>query len=318
MGIYAPVLLTWLNGSFSLLDTIGYRFWRVEGEGIYLRDSTPVFLSTGRSSLLQQTVEKVDSPWISIKLLDRCPDMYLKVRMVGFSDGEKFSREARSRDSLNLQILRLYMEGRMDSVQIRISSHSRLKTGCRIPIIHMGSNFLKDKNFREYAVFPSNWGGRNVEFDEGIVFGKKGILGRYMRLIPGIIFEIGLHGKGNFKVRLNYIMRKKRASIRDSGYVIDTVPAFYSKPLLIIESSGGFLRSVNFRILDTLPIVANRARDGLYIFSNIDGRLYIYDSNGNLIRRLEMRRGEIEHLKLKRGEYLILSPRIYRRRIRIR
>ena len=320
MGIHIQILLTLFNGDFSRLDTTGYLHWYIQGNGIIIRDSLPVFVSDGRYSFISQTVENISSPWVSIRLLDRCPDMYVKAVISGFAGKERISRRARSRDSLGVQELSLSIDGEFDSVSIRISAHSRFRTGCRIPLLSMNSNFLKNMDFGEYSVFPSGWGGRGVDYAGGVRFGKKGIIGRYIEFKYGTVYRIRLEGSGDFVLRLNYIKRKRRFEISDSGSVLDTVPSFNGRALLTVESSGGFLRRLNIEILDTLPLVVNRTRGGIYIRSNLKGMetIYIYDSNGNVIRRMRMGEGDFSYIRLKRGEYLILVPRKFRKRIYVR
>ncbi len=246
--------------------------------------------------------------------------MYVKVLMEVFNGNDRQTYSARSRDSLWVQTLSLGAGGIFDSVRLRISGHSRMDTHCAIPILSMESNFLRNVDFSRPEVFPSGWGRRSAYYSDGAVhFRGRGSIGKYLYLKRGAVYRVRLWGRGNFVIRLNHILKRKRVRSIDSVSVLDTVPPFGGRVFLEISSDYGVLRGVSVEVLDTLPVVLFRKKRRVWFWNNTGRkyRLYVYDSDGNIYGRYLL--GDSLVLDFdRRGTYLFLIPRVFRQEVRIR
>ncbi len=315
MGLYSLILIGW-----SGIDTVGIDGWTIDGDGIRLSDRGLLFVSDGGFSYALQKVSSVENPRISISLLDRCPDMYVKVLLETFDGGKRQALSARSRDSLKIQALQLRAEGVFDSVRFRISGHSRMDTRCTVPILRMGSNFLQNVDFSKVEVFPSGWGRRNARYSDGAIqFRRNGSIGKYFHMKRGTVYRVGIRGRGNFTLRLHHIATRKSLRLTDSTSLLDTVPAFGGRVFLEVSSNYGILRGVSVEVLDTLPIVLSRVRRRVHLWNNTGKgyRLYVYDSDGNIYGKYHL--GDSLTVDFDRkGTYLFLIPKVFRQEVRIR
>ncbi len=315
MGLYSLILIAW-----SSVDTVGIEGWVIRGDGISLSDNGPVFVSDGGFSYAMQVVRNVENPRVSIRLMDACPDMYVRALMETFDGGGRHSFSVRSRDSLGIQVLRLEAEGVFDSVRFRISGHSRMDSRCTIPIYIMESNFLENVDFSRPEVFPSGWGRRNAYYSDGrVLFRRGGSIGRYLKLKRGMVYRVRISGRGNFRVRLNHIAKRKVVHVVDSASITDTVPAFGGRVFMEISSDFGSLRNVSVGVLDTLPVVLSVVRRKVYLWNNTEReyRLYVYDSDGNIYGKFRLGDSLTVDFQ-KRGTYLFLIPKVFRKEIRVR
>ncbi|MEO0202716.1 MAG: hypothetical protein ABIL37_03215 [candidate division WOR-3 bacterium] len=292
------LILFFKNQDFSELEEKGYKYWNIENL-IIIRDNEYIEIFSNKTGYIKQMNYNVKDPFVRIEYLNTC--LYNKFKI---SINEKSES---SKKGPNLLILEMKELGNYDSIEFKMSFYN-LNEDCKIRIVRIESNFLKNLDFTEKEYKPKYWQISKNKMWQNFEFK------------PGTIYKITIKAQGNYKFYIDCLDYKERIiKLKDNSTIVDTIPAYCFKQYFVFVNDSTKFEEIKGEILDTLKFVISSKSKKIFVFKNVayNGKLLIYDKNGKLlINTIFDENPKIFEFE-KRGKYLIVIPNKLRKEVRL-
>ncbi len=284
------------------LDTVGYKHWHIQGTNFTIHGHV---LSIGYGQFKASQKAYASKPFVAFSVYDRCEELQLRVQL---SSGEE-RKVFYSKDTTAWRKVVLEMDAQ-DTVELKMTLRTYARTFCKVHIRFDSSNFLRNLDFSEYALFPKGWAYRNAEYEDGKVYVREGYIRREIALQKGRVFRLSYEGEGSVEWHIGYGTFKKR---RKGRIIYDTVSALWDTLSIKLKCKYCSVRSVRLDTLSLLKVHATKLKRNIFIHSYLNGlRFYIYDSDGKLYRKGRLSKG-INLVRMDRaGKFLLVVPKFFK------
>ncbi len=292
------IILFFKNANFSEFEEDGYKYWKIENFEIRKYDNFLEIFSSDYG-YISQIAYKVENPFVKIDYVNSCFSNKFRVSILKSNNYSK--------KSSNILTMEIKSEGIYDSIEFRLTFYNG-NENCKIKIVKIESNFLKNVDFSEKNYKLKYWNVDKNKMWQGFEFK------------PGIVYKISVVAEGSYKFYIDCLDYKEK-SIKLSGnaIIIDTIGGYCFKQFFVFINDSARFKEVRGEILDTLDFVVSEKNKKVYLYKNVDydGKVLIYDKNGKLVKN-ELFNENPKVLEFEnRGKYLIVIPKKFKKEIKL-
>ncbi len=292
------IILFFKNANFSEFEDNGYKYWKMENFEIIKYDSFFEIFSNS-NGYIKQIAYNVENPFVKIDYINSCFSNKFRVSMLKSTEYSK-----KSSNKLTIEIK---SDGIYDSIIFTISFYNS-NENCKIKILKIESNFLKNVDFSERNYKLKYWNVDKNRIWQGFEFK------------PGIVYKLNISAEGNYRFYVDCLdYKEKILKLSGNAEIIDTINSYCFKQFFVFINDSARFKEIRGKILDTLDFVISAKNKKIYLYKNVDynEKVLIYDKNGRLIRKELFNENPKVFEFERKGKYLIVIPKKFKKEIKL-